>query len=265
MRKALEKSDHSDSPADLEYWRQALRDGTAEKLAKEIIVCAFLDLGPDIDIDVRNGLTRILSHDIYGRLHRAIGRNHPNRGDDIIQRVHFQIFEALGQPQSADALGLREAYASRISFRIKDAIAKERRERRALSEPAVFSSPQTLSLVQDGADDGSQPPAEDDVVEGDDFAEEVQTGGPYRNIKSASEEADLLAQQIDVVRLLKAHVPDERKRHAFLLHMEQVPFKSKKPNVRTIAKAMNIDESTARKWIEEIQKTLQNALRGSHD
>ena len=68
-----------------------------------------------------------LSDAITRLLRRLIGVNHPNRGDDIIYRVHGQIFEQLLKPNSADGKALREAFTARVTFRIKDALVAEHR------------------------------------------------------------------------------------------------------------------------------------------
>ena len=59
-------------------------------------------------------------------------------------------------------------------------------------------------------------------------------------------------QQID--RFLEINIADDRKRLAFRLFMDELPFKSTRSN--SIAKALGIDESTARQWIKEIQVQL---------
>ena len=62
-------------------------------------------------------------------------------------------------------------------------------------------------------------------------------------------------EQIDVDRFLEENIKDDRKRLAFYLFMDDLPFKSKK--FASIARALGIDERTARQWIEEIKKQLK--------
>ncbi len=59
-----------------------------------------------------------------------VGHNHPNQGEDIIHRAHSNLFEALVDPNSKDGTGLRVAFASRVRFRAKDALAVEYRHSR---------------------------------------------------------------------------------------------------------------------------------------
>ena len=60
------------------------------------------------------------------------------------------------------------------------------------------------------------------------------------------------SEQID--RFLEINIADDRKRLAFRLFMDELPFKSTRSN--SIAKALGIDESTARQWIKEMQVQL---------
>ena len=59
-------------------------------------------------------------------------------------------------------------------------------------------------------------------------------------------------------RFLAENIKDDRKRLAFRLYMDDVPFKSKRHH--SIAKALGIDEKTARLWIEEIKAQLKEKI-----
>src|SRR5262249_39023806 len=62
-----------------------------------------------------------------------------------------------------------------------------------------------------------------------------------------------IAESMDVENALR-RVADDQKRLAFRLHMDRVPYKStRKP---CIAKALGIDEKTAREWIKEVKAFL---------
>jgi hypothetical protein len=248
---------------DLKGWRQAVADRKLAFYPMGAIVAAFLDLGP-IDEPLRNTLAKAISDDIYRRLKRSVGRNHPNGGEDIIERVHFQLFEALAQPDCADAKGLRDAYIPRLTFRIKDAIAKEKRQSRD-GEPA----PKSTKAKSGKAPDEDEHEAVEIVSmeQHPDLVEKPVIGdGEDAGLFSRAADVALLEsvayldQQIDVTRLLKQHVPHLRKRLAFQLHMEQVPSKTKKAHVLSIANAVGFDESTVRLWIAEIQATLKTIV-----
>ncbi len=90
----------------------------------EAIICAYLDLRPNSEPNVRHDLARYISDDMLRLLRRKVGRNKPNEGWDIIYRAHFKLWEALARPElQADAKGMRVAYAARVTFRFKDALA----------------------------------------------------------------------------------------------------------------------------------------------
>lgn len=131
---------------DLEGWRQAISQGSLPTFRLEDLVAALQDLGPLTDPHVRNPLAKHLSNAMTGLLRRLVGPNHPNQGDDIIYRVHGQLFEALVKPGSADGKGLRQAFTARVSFRVKDAIALEYQHSRISVvqrtwKPEIFPGP----------------------------------------------------------------------------------------------------------------------------
>jgi len=51
-------------------------------------------------------------------------------------------------------------------------------------------------------------------------------------------------------------VPNERKRLAFYLHMDKVPFGSTRGY--SIAKALDISAKTAKEWVEEFRSILES-------
>ena len=62
-------------------------------------------------------------------------------------------------------------------------------------------------------------------------------------------------EQINVEGILDC-VGDPRKRMAFHLFMDGVPYKSKKKSVESIAQALGISERTAREWVKEVRQLL---------
>jgi transcriptional antiterminator len=60
------------------------------------------------------------------------------------------------------------------------------------------------------------------------------------------------------VKHILERIPDPRKRLAFYLYMNDVPYHSKKKNVHTIAQALNVSDRTARDWVEEVRESLEN-------
>jgi hypothetical protein len=120
---------------DLEGWRAAISQASLSTFRLEDIVAAIQDLGPLVDSNVRNPLAKHLSDAMTKLLRKLVRTHHPNRGDDIIYRVHGQLFEALLKPNSADGKGLRQAFTARVSFRVKDAIAAEYQHSRITPRP----------------------------------------------------------------------------------------------------------------------------------
>jgi len=250
--------------SDLPGWQQAIADERIHRFPLEALVAAIQDLGPRGDATVRNALAEYLSDSVYRLLDRNVGRNHPNGGRDIVDRVHFQVFEAVAQPKSADGRGLRQAFVSRVLFRLKDAIAKEARERRVPDERAA----QTQAKAQEPDPIDAEADREDELSESGPRPEVARYGEPPDDpeappskvqrdptLLDSVRDAD---QTIDVNRFLEANIADDRKRLAFHLYMDGLPFKSKK--YPSIAKALDVDEKTSRLWIEEIQDQLKEKI-----
>jgi DNA-directed RNA polymerase specialized sigma24 family protein len=249
---------------DVGGWRQIVDEGWCCQFPFESIVAALQDLGPNTDRAVRNGLAKYLSDSIYTILRRNVGRNHPNEGQDIIDRVHFQFFEALAKPTSADGKAMREYCVARVLFRLKDAISKEARDRRVPDETKVSKRKkqnkaeklQDEALVEVNTVHIGEPT---DVTDDEDASDGEERGLPrIKHDPSLMDGVRDLDQQIDVDRFLKETIKDDRKRLAFRLVMDDVPYKSKKSN--SIAKALGIDETTARKWIREVQEQLKEKV-----
>jgi hypothetical protein len=114
---------------DLVGWRQAIADNRLHAFRLEALAAAFQDLGSR-DNGVRNALAAHLSRSILHMLRKRVNFHHPNDGEDIILRVHGQIFEALLLPKSPDGQSLRNAFGLLVLFRMKDGLAAEKRARR---------------------------------------------------------------------------------------------------------------------------------------
>src|SRR5262249_48037444 len=66
--------------------------------------------------------------------------HHQNRGQDIIDNVHSQLWNAILKPDSADGKGLRKAFIPRLSYRVKDAIASAAAKNKEEGSAAVLGS-----------------------------------------------------------------------------------------------------------------------------
>jgi hypothetical protein len=214
-------------------------------------VAAFQDLGGR-DVEVRNALARHLSDSLLGILRRHVGFHHPNQGNDIMLRAHGVIFEALLKADSADGRGLRQAFTPRVLFRLKDALADEARERRipdgsddSRKKPGPGAAPSS------SGNGGARGEASDQTA---DLSYDAVAPLSKRR-EAAVDEVDELDEQLNVNRILEC-IGDDRKRLAFYLFMNDVPYKSKRKDVNSIAKALGISEKTAREWIKEVRETL---------
>ncbi len=240
---------------DLEGWRKAIEENRLKKFRLEALAAAFQDLRYR-DQQVQHALAKHLSDSIVGMLRKQVGFNHPNGGEDIIYRVHGEIFAALMQPKSADGKALRQRFGSRVLFRMKDAIAKEQRERRSPDD--IMAHKKAKKEKAEGTDDGEtvdlKASAGSKSEEADpanaDTDEEIE--GPDTDADNGLVDSD---ERLDVKRILDC-VSNERKRLAFHLFMNGVPFKTKSENVESIADALGISERTARKWVNEVQLFL---------
>jgi DNA-directed RNA polymerase specialized sigma24 family protein len=248
---------------DVDKWRQSIADGRFRRFPLEVIAAAIQDLRPNRDGGLINALAKHLSESVYRIVRRYVGCNHPNVGNDIVDRVHDQFFEALLQPQSADGKGIRIALVSRLQFRAKDAIAKEARERRIPDEAAA--KPRKKAKTVDAPVDEGREVEFVDIDEQHHLVEEAGwSDGDDAPLTKARWNPALLDavraadEKIDVDRFLEENIKDGQKRLAFRLFMDGLPFKSKKYD--SIAKALGIDEKTARLWIEEIQKQLKDKI-----
>lgn len=228
MSQVTDEDDPPDS-TDLEGWRLAVNEGRHKTYRLESIVAAIQDLGPCIDKAVRNPLANHLSDALLHILRKYVSVNHPNRGLDIIERTYDQIIEALLKPDSADGKALRVAFVPRVTFRLKDALASEARAAQ------------------------NQESHETELKAG--HATRRGTDGAQQQVPGQHDSSRALNENLDVENILE-QVTDPRKRLAFRLFMDGVPFKSKKS--ASIAEALGISEKTAREWVKEVQDLLSS-------
>src|ERR1035438_3057735 len=189
-------------------------------------------------------------------LRRHVGMNKPNQGEDIILRVHGEIIAALLHPSSADGKALRVAFGPRVLFRLKDGIAAEQRESRIPDESRTANIQATSDEDSEGKEgsvdlDASAESPELELESEDD----CKTGQPTRPDPSLLDGVRELDEHVNVEGILGC-VTDARKRLTFHLYMNDIPFKTKKKKVQSIAQALNISEKTARAWVEEVRVLL---------
>lgn len=233
------RTEQAEAPksADLEAWRAAIEEGRLKDFRPEDIAAAFQDLG-NRDKEVRNDLAKHLSDIIIGILRRRVSYGWPDQGLDIIMNTHAAIFKGLLDLGTADGRALRKAFGSRVLYRLKDAIIKEKRERYVPTD------------VDEEAADAM------DRAQAERAESEHKLNDPDETI---------------TVQQILDRVPDCRKRLAFHWYMNGYSHGSERVGVPSIASALGISEKTARKWVKEIQdllakneavKSLTNARSG---
>ena len=281
-------NERSPSPKDLDGWRRFIAEGRHSDMKPENLVAAIQDLGPATRIDILNPLLNTLTAHAIKFLRRQVGTNHPNGGQDIIDRAHHDLILALFEPASADGKGFREAYYSRLSFRLKDAIAKELRQRRTEQDVIVAKAKRrdqhpSKATLKTPSSDYSKQEMEDDQIDADDDEHELADAesaaiSSFGNATNDDDDAspsrahydpeltdreDKVFDELSVRLILEKLVPDERKRQAYWLAKMGVPAKSKR--TLSIAQALDIDESTARSWIEEVTQILIAKVGAQND
>jgi hypothetical protein len=157
-------------------------------------------------------------------LRGRVWRSHRNEGNDIIERAHAQLIDAVLRPDSADGKALREAFHARAEFRLQDAIRAELEHARRYG----------IEHDEEGA--------EHDLSE--------------RHARDGSPEQ---MEQHAYVEGLLARIEDPRKRLAWRLHMEGVPIESTKVS-GTIARAVGVSGRQVQTWLDEVAEFLKSKL-----
>jgi hypothetical protein len=209
-------------------------------------------------------------------LRKRVGRNHPNGGIDIIERVHSELLTSLLSLSSADGAAMRTAFIMVVNYRVKDAIATEYKHSRiptaqiqkstnadsdvnSASEPEPESSKVGSGVahrVDDdklvGSDKGVRTNIEPATAYTSDSDEHGYSSGVVCDPSLMDGVRDI-DESIDVKRILST-ITDERKRLAFYLYMDRIPIHSTKGH--SIAAALGVDRKTVKKWISEVQDQL---------
>jgi hypothetical protein len=283
MNKKLEPAvPLSPDPNDHNNWQCAVAGNLHLEYNAQVLFCAIQGLGDKANMQVRNALAKQLSNLVIAQLRRKVGRYHPNEGWDIIWRTHESVFTAAAKPNSSDGTGFREAFHARLCFRLKDAIAKEVQLRRTEEDILAEKVDKAKKKASARNDESKGVGADDPLIEDEEYLAEldgeriVSFHKPVvnQNAEALPEQASYdpslfdgvngFIEQMDVDHLLKKHVPDERKRLAFRLFMDDVPYKTKRNAItHSIEDAMGIDESTARAWVKEVKEILKEQVRRS--
>ena len=269
-------------PADHNGWQGAVAENRHVEYEAQIVFCALQGLGAKAEVLVRNALAKRLSDLVIKELRQKVSSYHPNEGWDIIWRTHESVFTAAAKPKSSDGIGFREAFHARLNFKLLSAIKDEVRLRRTEEDILAEKADKARKKASARKDESKFVGAAEELTEDEEdlaelegertlsFHEPAGNNDDEALPEQASYDPSLfdgvneLIERIDVDRLLKKHVPDGRKRLAFRLFMDDVPYKTKrKATSHSIADAMGIDESTARAWVKEVTEILREQVRRS--
>lgn len=183
------------APSDDEGWAAVVAADRLGICPPGLVVGALRALFLMGDRRLVDALTLHLSDLITRRLRRLIGTDHRNAGEDIIERAHGALMEAVFDPMSKDGADLVEAFEPRVRFRGIDAARLEGRYQRRF--PALA------------------------------------TDGDGEVLAPADNRMDAGAGSIEVSHLL-SRIRDPRKRLAFRLAMEGMRVRSGDPCVATV-------------------------------
>jgi hypothetical protein len=257
-----ESEESPPASSDLEGWRRAVARGRLGLFRPEALLCAVQDLGPDADPRVLNPIAKRLSEIIMKMARRHVGTNKPNRGEDIILRVHDGIWISLLDEKSEDGRTMRDGLGGIVKFRCLDAIAIENKHSRIPLEPK-------LRDVKRGEDASTVPADRTKAAEVSHLVaardpKQTETGDGFLGDDAVFASRPVDPAQFEVMRQIESnadvkrvlsHIADDRKRLAFYLFMEDMPLGSKKSD--SIARAVGISSKTAELWIEELKALVQ--------
>lgn len=181
--------------ADEAGWAAVVDAGELGECPPGLIVGALRALVPRGNPRLVDPLALHLSDRITRRLRRLIGTDHPNDGEDIIERAHGALMAAIFDPDSGDGADLVETFWARLRFRGLDAARVE----------GAFHR-RHASLATD--DEGEPLLPRDRRADGD-------------------------AGLLDVSHLL-TRIGDPRKRLAFRLYMDGMRVRAGDPCVATV-------------------------------
>jgi DNA-directed RNA polymerase specialized sigma24 family protein len=213
------------SPTDRAGWRRAVQQEPLAQFRMEDIVAAVQAMLRDNDQTLLSALVNYVSETLMRNLSKRVSKNHRNEGRDIIERAHDTIIDAMLRPDSADGRALTKTFGSCVRFRLADAIRHE--QLNAQREPSYDL----------------------DVA-----------GNP---IEPADDSSWLEIEANAEVEKVLSVVADERKRLAFRLFMDRVPYDAQRGP--SISKALGISEKTARDWVGEVQAQLKEWMEAHHD
>ncbi len=232
MTAKIKKAGEPPSHLDVQAWADVIRTCRLDHFRLEVIVFAIQSIGPDGNQRVRGALTGYISEAMLRIMSGKVRKTYKDGGQEIIWRTHDNLIAAMLTPGSADGRALCETFKATVELRLIDSVRDE----------AKYHSrhkPQTVQSTDDQDNGFSQ-------IDAPDY-----------------QPADY-AEQIAHVESVLKKILDPRKRQAFRLHMEGVPFDIGK-GTKSIAQELGISSKTAGEWVNDIKALLKAHVGEPHD
>lgn len=211
-------------PTDHDAWRSIVERGQLAGYSEERIVAAIQSGFKKEGVDQRyvGAMINFVSDRMMRILrHEISAKRFPNEGRDIVETAHNTLLHSMLSPGSADGKALCKWFWPTLRNRAIDHI-----------RPVLTVKKNTMDIVDDPGD----------------------LPDPQTQLFSK-------AEQEAHVQLLLNRIRDARKREAFKLHMDGVPFGGHKGN--SIADLMKISPETASAWVKDVQEQLAKMIGNS--
>ena len=208
-------------PTDHDAWRRIVDCGRLGAYREEWIVAAIRAAFGKKGVDqrfVRAMITFISDRMMKILRYEVPGKRFPNEGRDIIENAHSALLNAMLSPNSADGKALCKWFRPTLRSRAIDHI-----------RPVLTAQKHSVDVVDDPGD----------------------MPDPQTRLFSKTE------QDLHVHRLLD-RIRDKKKRAAFKLYMEGVPFGGRKG--ASIADILEITPETASAWVKDVQEQLAKTI-----
>lgn len=208
----MSESEGAPPPDDLKGWLAATATaGTLERFRREDVVRAARHPTVRTDRRLYNAIMSFLNRIFLTDVSKQVSTGWQNGGQEIVERVHHKLITAVLDLDSADGKQMEKRYWAVVKTRTIDAVREEKKK--------LEWTPDQISFED----------AED--------------------ILANMEIPELAERRAEVERVLEL-IPDERKRYAFRLRLDGVPFKAGK-GTTSICGILEVSDKTASQWVAE--------------
>ena len=209
-------------PTDHDAWSRIVQRGHVQRYPEALLVAAIQEgfNKPGVDQRIISKMAEYISDRMQAVIRGAVLKKpFPDQGRGIVEAAHGEMLKALFSPNSADGKALRSAFFGTLRHRATDHVRT--------AKAAMKRSGEMPENVGD---------------------EPAKQSPPFS-----------VDEQTLHVKLILEKVTDERKRKAFELHMEGVPYGGEKGH--SIAGVLGINRDTARAWVDEVRAQLAKLVR----